>query len=133
MQIPMCDVNIATGELERSATDLFLPGYILIEFSRLYKSSNSQAGYLGRGWHHHYNERLSILDGSLYHHDGFGSCSKFESHPGLPGKLLDRSGELTLSEERGCWILQADAVLRYMFRPLLGSVAESRPSRIFGN
>src|SRR5262245_26283234 len=49
----MCNVNIATGELLRYEVDLFLPGYIPIEITRLYKSASPAVGILGAGWRVH--------------------------------------------------------------------------------
>lgn len=54
----MCDVNVITGELVRFEVDLFLPGFIPFEFTRLYKSTRTGGGNLGRGWIQNYDMYL---------------------------------------------------------------------------
>src|SRR5678815_2779689 len=78
----MCDVNIATGELERSQADVYLPGYLPIEFTRMYYSGNAEAGFLGRGWRHSFHQRLRRVQGIFQYEDGFGDSVNFEQIAG---------------------------------------------------
>src|SRR6266851_4954851 len=131
----MCDVNIATGELERSRTDVYLTGYLPIEFTRFYYSNSSDAGFLGRGWRHSFNERLRRVDGLVAFEDGFGDSVKFEKVPGT-GQLVHGPGGYALAETGGNWVVQDEQGLRRFFAPLSDTFVESRPSLmldVYGN
>ena len=131
----MCDVNIATGELERSHTDLFLPGYLPIEFTRIYNSNNSNTGFLGRGWRHSLNQRLRIVEGVVEYDDGLGNVLKLESGS-LTGQLADKNGNVSLVEDQGQWILDDGSGRRHFFLLSSGLSAEIRLYRIadlYGN
>lgn len=131
----MCDVNIATGELERSHTDLFLPGYLPIEFTRIYNSRNSDAGFLGRGWRHSLNERLRIVEGVVEYDDGLGTVLKLEPDS-TTSQLINQNGNVSLVEDEGQWILHDAFGCRHFFPSPSGLSPELSPYRIadtYGN
>src|SRR5439155_19286814 len=131
----MCDVNIATGELERSQADLYLPGYLPIEFTRMYYSGNAEAGFLGRGWRHSFNQRLRRVHGGFQFEDGFGDSVKFEGAPGAT-QLSNAERGYTLSETDGTLVVKDDKELRWFFARTSDGSSESVVSLIvdgYGN
>jgi RHS repeat-associated protein len=125
----MCDVNIATGELERSQADVYLPGYLPIEFTRIYYSGNSSVGFLGPGWRHSFDRRLRRVQGGFQYEDGFGDSVTFEQAPGAT-QLSNAARGYTLSEGEGTLVLGDDKGLRFFFAPLGGVASESAVSLI---
>ncbi len=56
-------VNLGTGSLTLSATDLALPGRLLgFAFTRWYNSADTRTSPLGPGWTHSYNWSMTVLN-----------------------------------------------------------------------
>ena len=133
----MCDVNIATGQVERQNVDLFLPGQPPIEFTRIYDSTHTGSSFLGPGWRHSFDERLRWAGGHFLYDDGLGNSGSLVANP-ESGLLSNEALGVSLVEERAHWILQDSSGGRRHFPAFAGasSEAESRVVRVadkYGN
>src|ERR1041384_149664 len=99
----MCDVNIATGQVERQKMDLFFPGQPALEFTRIYDSTYAGSGFLGWGWRHSFNECLRWEDRRVVYDDGFGSVAALAADP-ESGGLANESLGLRLTNSAGLFI-----------------------------
>ena len=55
----MFRVNVVSGELCLSVSEVFLPGLMPIDFTRVYKSADAYSGPLGPGWSHRHDLKLA--------------------------------------------------------------------------
>lgn len=110
-------VDVATGELMTQETDFALPGLLPLTWSRLWMSSSTIDGDLGRGWHHSLDMALIPPGGgrslfTLRHADG--RLVPFDlPRPGRPS--LNTAEQLVLHGEGGrLWVSDYDG-LRFEF------------------
>ena len=61
----MFRVNVVTGELCLSITEVFLPGVMAVDFTRLYRSRVHSRGLFGPGWSHPYQLVLTPFEGQF--------------------------------------------------------------------
>ncbi len=59
--VPTDDVDLYTGQLVLSVTDVEIRGRMPLKVQRFYRSGSAFQGMFGRGWNMEYNERLFIL------------------------------------------------------------------------
>jgi RHS repeat-associated protein len=53
-------VDVATGRVLTDHTDLALPGLIPLKFERNYYSASTYDGPLGHGWHHSFDQQITV-------------------------------------------------------------------------
>ncbi len=58
-------VDVATGRVLTDSTDLEIEGVIPFKFERNYYSASTYDGPLGIGWHHSYDQSISVRDDSI--------------------------------------------------------------------
>ena len=88
----MCDVDVVTGELFHFARDFEFPGFLPLDFTRIYKSGLDHEGPLGYGWMHQY-ERHLILRGNQI-------VLRVPDGPDLPFDIEASDGSLQNKEHR---------------------------------
>ncbi len=107
----LCNVNLVTGELLEQASDFWLPGWIPLDFSRLYKSFNSARGMLGVGWSHTYDALLRVEKERIVYRDAVGAEQPFLKAQNYV------SGQTRLLQAGEFLVLSAPGSNRQLFAP----------------
>src|SRR5262249_15152637 len=71
-------VDVVTGRVVTDQVDFALPGPIPLKFERTYYSASRYNGPLGHGWHHAYDQRISLRADSIVLRTGDGRDIEFD-------------------------------------------------------
>ena len=85
----MCDVLIATGEVEHQVIDIDLPGYPPFEFWRLYGSFSRIDGPMGARWRHSWERYLTVDGESVNIYEGLEEKRAYPIQSQNPAFLFD--------------------------------------------
>jgi RHS repeat-associated protein len=115
-------VDVATGKVFTSATDLDLAAPLRLAFERVWFSTSTYTGPLGHGWHHGLDAALYATgDALLYRTPDGRVVDLMPLYPGI--SYFDRSERLTVTRDESGYRLQdADGVTR-CFAPLAAGPA----------
>ena len=110
-------VDVATGKVFTSATDLDLAAPLPLTFERVWFSTSTYSGPLGHGWHHGLDVALYATGDALLYRTPDGRV--VDLMPLYPGtEYYDRPERLTVArDESGYRLRDADGVTR-CFAPL---------------
>jgi RHS repeat-associated protein len=79
----ICQINLFTGHVTQAALDFAIPGWAPVRLERLYTSSSTYTGPMGRGWIHSYDVELWRERERLIYRDASGSRTSFEAASGF--------------------------------------------------
>ncbi|WP_321846346.1 DUF6531 domain-containing protein [Paraburkholderia bannensis] len=73
-------VDVASGEVLETRTDLSIPGVLPLELRRRYRTRSDDRGLLGRRWSDNWSQRLTLENGRFVRfHDGAGLAVGFDA------------------------------------------------------
>jgi RHS repeat-associated protein len=78
-------IDMASGEMFQSQTDLVLPGVLPLVVERTHISSYRQGHFFGPSWTSTFDERLARGDGGLWWHRTDGSSMIYDREPDMLG------------------------------------------------
>lgn len=109
-------VDIATGKVFTEAVDFELPGLLPFRFERVWYSTSSYVGPLGRGWHHSYDMALIADPDAIAIRLGDGRSIPIP--PLTVGEAyFDRRERLRIERQPGSFTVQDSAGIVFTFRP----------------
>jgi RHS repeat-associated protein len=105
-------VDIATGKVYTSFTDLELPGPLPLTLDRVWFSTSTYTGPLGHGWHHAFDAAVLLTaDETVYRTPDGRYVDLLPLLPG--GSTYDRQERLTIiRDQTGYRISGADGIIR---------------------
>ncbi|WP_299036677.1 DUF6531 domain-containing protein [uncultured Pseudokineococcus sp.] len=110
-------VDVATGKVFTDLTDFALPGPLPFAFERVWFSTSTYAGPLGRGWHHAFDAALHVApDAVLYRTPDGRAVDLFPLDPG--DSYYERVERLTVARDDAGYLLTGADGLTYRFAPL---------------
>jgi RHS repeat-associated protein len=122
-------VDVATGRVLTSATDLELPGPLPLRFERFWYSTSSHRGPLGHGWHHGYDMALLLYPPGVVVRLADGRFAAF-AHPRPQAPSWNAWDRLFLHHTSEGYVLEDQDGLRYSFQPVPGSREEWLLSKV---
>jgi RHS repeat-associated protein len=111
-------VEVVSGRVMTDFADFELPGSIPFKFERSYCSASQYDGPLGHGWHHCYDQHISLRSGRTFFRLGDGreiSCDRLE----VGERIYDPVERLSISREADSFVVRTIDRRTLTFRPEL--------------
>ena len=121
----MCNVNVTTGELIRHEVDVYYPGFIPIEFIRIYRNTSSDAGWLGQGWINNFDISLK-WDGERVVYHGENARDTILNLVNETGMFESEDRSVMLYRQSDFLVLEKGDKLRYFFTTKSDAIGLSR-------
>jgi len=128
-------VDVVSGRVLTDHTDFELPGLIPFKFERNYYSASTYYGPVGYGWHHSYDQLISIRDSAIVLRAEDGREIEFDFiEPG--GSLYEPVERLHLERQRNSFVIRTHDLRLFRFGPAnpeTGSFPLTRIEDLNGN